>query len=92
MLARMPQLLVLDDVSSSLDVETERTLWLRLYEAREGIATLIVSHRHAALARADRVIVMDRGQVVAVGTAKELAQTSDTFQAIWEGTLAPSPV
>lgn len=91
MLTRMPQLLVLDDVSSSLDVETEQTLWLRLYEARESIATLIVSHRHAALAQADRVIVMDRGRVVAVGTARELAQTSDTFQAIWEGTLAPNP-
>lgn len=91
MLTRMPQLLVLDDVSSSLDVETEQTLWLRLYEAREGIATLIVSHRHAALAQADRVIVMDRGRVVAVGTARELAQTSDTFQAIWEGTLTPNP-
>ncbi len=91
MLTRMPQLLVLDDVSSSLDVETEQTLWLRLYEAREGIATLIVSHRHAALAQADRVIVMDRGRVVAVGTARQLAQTSDTFQAIWEGTLAPNP-
>lgn len=91
MLTRMPHLLVLDDVSSSLDVETEQTLWLRLYEAREGIATLIVSHRHAALAQADRVIVMDRGRVVAVGTARELAQTSDTFQAIWEGTLTPNP-
>jgi len=92
MLTRVPQLLVLDDVSSALDVETERTLWQRLFEAREGVATLIVSHRHAALAQADRVIVMDGGRVVAVGTATELAQTSDTFRAIWEGVLTANPV
>jgi ATP-binding cassette subfamily B protein len=91
MLARLPQLLILDDVSSALDVETEQTLWKRLFEAREGIATLVVSHRHAALSRADRVIVMEQGRVVAVGTAEELEKTSATFQAIWAGALAASP-
>jgi ATP-binding cassette subfamily B protein len=87
MFARTPQLLVLDDVSSSLDVETEQLLWQRLFEARSDVAALVVSHRHAALSRADRVIVMDRGRVVAVGKASELARTSETFQAIWEGAL-----
>jgi ATP-binding cassette subfamily B protein len=91
MLTRMPQLLILDDVSSALDVETERTLWRRLSTKRRGIATLVVSHRHAALARADRVIVMEKGRIVAVGTAKELERTSETFQAIWEGALSASP-
>jgi ABC-type multidrug transport system fused ATPase/permease subunit len=51
----------------------------------------VVSHRHAALARADRVIVMEKGRIVAVGTAKELERTSETFQAIWEGALSASP-
>lgn len=88
MFARDPQLLVLDDVSSALDVETERTLWRRLFETRSGVAALVVSHRHTALARADRVIVMDAGQVVAVGTATELEKTSETFRAIWDGALA----
>jgi ATP-binding cassette subfamily B protein len=87
MLTRQPQLLILDDVSSALDVETEQTLWRRLLEARDGIATLVVSHRHAALARADRVIVMEKGRIVAVGTATELEQTSETFRSIWEGAL-----
>ncbi len=90
MLTRDPQLLILDDVSSALDVETEQTLWRRLFEARDGIATLVVSHRHAALARADRVIVMEKGRIVAVGTAKELEQTSETFRSIWEGALGAS--
>ena len=91
MLARMPQLLLLDDVSSALDVETEQTLWKRLFEARDGIATIVVSHRHAALARADRVILMENGRVSAVGTAKELEKTSEAFRSIWEGARNASP-
>lgn len=89
MFARAPQLLVLDDVSSALDVETEQTLWRRLFEARSDVAALVVSHRRSALARADRVIVMENGRVVAVGAAKELAKTSEPFQAIWEGVVGP---
>jgi len=91
MFTRSPQLLVLDDVSSALDVETEQMLWKRLFEARANVAALVVSHRHAALARADRVIVMEKGEIAAVGTAKELAVASETFQAIWEGALNASP-
>ncbi|NHZ70025.1 MAG: ATP-binding cassette domain-containing protein [Proteobacteria bacterium] len=87
MFAREAQLLVLDDVSSALDIETERTLWSRLFDARSGVAALVVSHRHTALARADRVVVMDAGRVVAVGKAVDLERTSETFRAIWEGAL-----
>ena len=88
MLNRASQLLVLDDVSSALDVETEQQLWTRLFLARKDIAALVVSHRHAALARADEVIVMDRGRVVARGTARDLQESSPEFRAIWEGALA----
>jgi ATP-binding cassette subfamily B protein len=85
MFARRPQLLVLDDVSSALDVETEKTLWSRLFEARSDVAALVVSHRRTALAMADKVIVMDEGRVAAVGTAAELESSSAEFRAIWEG-------
>jgi len=86
MLARGTQLLVLDDVSSALDVETEQALWSRLFEVRSGVTALVVSHRATALARADRVIVMEAGRVVATGTAAELEASSVAFRAIWEGT------
>ena len=90
MFARRPQLLVLDDVSSALDVETEKTLWSRLFETRSDVAALVVSHRRAALAMADKVIVMDAGRVVAVGTASELEASSEEFRAIWSGTRTPT--
>ena len=51
-LVREPELLVIDDLSSALDVETEQELWDRLFERRE-LTYLAVSHRHAVLRRAD---------------------------------------
>lgn len=88
MFARAPQLLVLDDVSSALDVETEQLLWERLFASRADVATLVVSHRRAAMRRADKVIVMEDGRVVATGTAEELQRNSDVFRAIWEGSIS----
>jgi ATP-binding cassette subfamily B protein len=57
-----PELLVLDDVSSALDVETERRLWDRL-RARHDLTLLVVSNRPATIARADQVVRLDHGRV-----------------------------
>lgn len=71
MLLTGAELLVFDDISSALDVETERRLWEGLF--RRGEATcLVVSHRRAALERADRVVVLDEGRVVAQGSLREV--------------------
>ncbi|MFD9950148.1 ABC transporter transmembrane domain-containing protein [Nonomuraea sp. NPDC059023] len=61
-LVRHPDLLVLDDVSSALDVETEGRLWDRLLADRRT-TLLVVSNRPATLARADQVIELDHGRV-----------------------------
>jgi ATP-binding cassette subfamily B protein len=90
MFTRDPQILVLDDVSSALDVETEQLLWERLFALRAGVATLVVSHRRAAMLRADKILVMEDGRIVARGTVEELQGSSEVFRAIWEGTVATS--
>src|SRR5690606_2195338 len=64
-LVRRPELLVVDDLSSALDVHTEARLWERV--AGGGFETaLLVSHRPGVLERADRVVVLEAGRVVEV--------------------------
>ncbi|MFF4195727.1 ABC transporter ATP-binding protein [Nonomuraea sp. NPDC001831] len=83
-LVRAPDLLVVDDVSSALDVGTENLLWERI--ARHGPATLlVVSSRRAALERADQVVVLDRGQVVGRGPLGELLRTCPEMRRLWNG-------
>jgi ATP-binding cassette subfamily B protein len=80
---RDPELLVFDDLSSALDVETERTLWERL--GSEGFTILAVSHRRAALRRADQIIVLRDGQVEGVGALDELMASSEEMRRLWHG-------
>ncbi|MGY6501710.1 MAG: ATP-binding cassette domain-containing protein [Acidimicrobiales bacterium] len=65
-LVRRPQLLVVDDLSSALDVETETRLWRRLRDDAAS-TVLMVSHRPHVLDLADRVVVLDRGRVISGG-------------------------
>ena len=78
-------LLVFDDLSSALDVETEQLLWQRLFAQPHRPTCLVVSHRQAALQRADQILVLAEGKVVAQGTVATLLATSPVFRQLWEG-------
>jgi hypothetical protein len=71
-----------DDLSSALDVETERVLWDRVF-AQDGTTVLAVSHRRAAPQRAEAILVLKDGRVEAHGTLQQLLATSEELQRLW---------
>lgn len=82
MLVRQSELLVFDDLSSALDLETEQVLWSRLLantstpDSRSMQTYLIVSHRPSVLEQADQIIVLDRGHIAFCGPFQDLPRDS----------------
>jgi len=81
-LLRNAQIMVLDDISSAVDVSTEAQLWQTI--RRYGSGTIVaVSHRPALLQQADQIVLVDAGQVVAIGTLAHLRASQPLMHAIW---------
>jgi ATP-binding cassette subfamily B protein len=83
MLVREPELLVIDDLSSALDVETEQVLWQRVFDGNVPRTCLVVSHRRAVLQRADQILVLENGHITARDTLAELLETSEEMRRLY---------
>ena len=71
-LVRDAPILLLDEATSALDAENERLVQAALDQAMEGRTTIVIAHRLATVLRADRIVVMEDGQVVQEGTHRAL--------------------
>jgi ATP-binding cassette subfamily B multidrug efflux pump len=82
-----PKILILDDSTSAVDVETETLIQDALNEKTYQHTSLVVAQRISTVLRADKIIVIDKGRVAAMGTHKELIHTSPIYQEIYESQL-----
>ncbi len=79
-----PKILLLDEATSALDAESEHHVQQALQELMKGRTTIIIAHRLATILHADRIAVLDRGQVVAQGKHLELIDKSPLYRRLAE--------
>jgi len=77
-----PRVLILDDATSAVDPTKEHEIRAALGEVMHGRTTLIIAHRPATIALADRVVLVDEGRVVAEGTHEQLLATSERYREV----------
>jgi len=82
-----PEILILDDATSSVDVETETRIQDAMGRLRKDMTTFVVAQRISTVLNADKIIVLDRGKVVAEGTHLQLMDSSDIYREIYDSQL-----
>lgn len=79
-LIKNPPIVILDDSVSAVDTKTEETILRNLKELRNDKTTVIIAHRISTIKNADKIIIVDEGKVVDVGTHTELLQRCEFYK------------
>jgi ATP-binding cassette subfamily B protein len=82
-----PDILILDDSTSSVDVETETKIQQALEGWMRGRTSFVVAQRISTVLKADKIVVIERGRIVAEGTHRQLLQSSPIYQEIYASQL-----
>ncbi len=83
-LIRKPEILILDDCTSALDLETESKIREGLSRHKKGVTTFIITQRITSVMEANRIIVLDAGEQVGIGTHYELLKSCRVYQEIFD--------
>ena len=83
-LVRKPEILILDDSTSALDYATDARLRARLKERTEKMTTVIVSQRTSSIQSADKIVVLEDGKIVGLGTHRYLLENCEVYQEIYD--------
>lgn len=87
-LIKNPQILILDEATSSLDTENEAMIRESIEKASAGRTTIIIAHRLSTIRWVDRIFVMDNGEVVSIGSHAELFENSPAYQNLMKNQIA----
>ncbi len=74
-----PTILILDDSVSAVDTKTEEAIISNLKRVRKGKTTIMIAHRISTVKKLDKIVLLDKGKLVAFGTHKELLKTSPLY-------------
>ncbi|HHV50740.1 MAG TPA: ABC transporter ATP-binding protein [Clostridiales bacterium] len=84
-----PPMLILDEATSSVDIVTEKRIQKAFRRMMQGKTTFIIAHRLSTIKDADRILVLDRGNIVEQGTHKELLQKNGFYTRLYNSQFEP---
>ena len=87
-LLKNPPILLLDEATSALDTETEHEIREALHNASEGRSVLTIAHRLSTIADADRILVLESGSIVEMGTHESLLLKKGRYYSLWTKQLS----
>lgn len=77
-----PPIMIFDDSLSAVDTETDMRIREALQERTNGVTTIIISHRITSISKADKILVLDRGRILEMGTHAELLQMNGVYRRV----------